>query len=115
LHGAGVFRKELCGYRDNLRAMMLFTETRFSMHQVGAVAKMCADDGVPLTFNLYSPTRSFLQKFAAGARCGDQVFRVSARANSFMLRAEDLVCVHRMLGDAMGRFPRQDDPFARPC
>lgn len=105
LRGASVFRKALRNYAGDPRAIMLFTVSRWSMHQVDAVAKMCADNGVPLTFNLYSPTRSFLQKLAAGNPRDDRFFRVSAAANSPMLGPDDLARVHGALGDAMDRFP----------
>lgn len=105
LRGASVFRKALRNYAGDPRAIMLFTVSRWSMHQIDAVARMCADNGVPLTFNLYSPTRSYLQKLAAGQPRDDRFFRVSSGADTPMLEAEDLRRIHGALGEAMDRHP----------
>lgn len=105
LRGASVFRKALRNYEGDPRAIMLFTISRWSIDHVPAVAEMCADHGVALTFNLYSPTNSFLSKIAQGAGNDGHFFRVSSDHDSPMLGPEDLDCIRHVLGEAIECFP----------
>lgn len=58
LRGAGAFAKALRNYAGDPRAIMLFTVSARTIGEIDRAARLCADHGVELTFNLYSPTRA---------------------------------------------------------
>ncbi len=106
LRGASVFRKALKTFRGDPRAIMIFTVSGWTVNQVEAVAEMCADHDVDLTFNLYSPTQSFLEKLAAGAQHDNDFFRVSSTGDSPTLDAESLQKVRKQLDRAIEKYPK---------
>ena len=105
MRGASVFRKALRNYAGDERAIMVFTISRWTIDQAPAVAKMCEDNGVKLTFNLYSPTETFLDRIAAQSRNDDKFFRVSNREDSPLLRPEDLLRANDVLNQAVDDWP----------
>ncbi|MBF0623073.1 MAG: radical SAM protein [Magnetococcales bacterium] len=105
LRGATVFRRALKNYRGDPRAIMLFTVTRWTIDQIETVAKMCQDHGVQLTFNLYSPTHTFLDKLTQGAENDSSYFRVSSGRHTPTLDDEALIKAHRAMGSALDRYP----------
>lgn len=105
LRGASVFRKALRNYCGDPRAVMLFTVTRWTIDQIDAVAEMCRDHDVALTFSLYSPTNSFLNKLARGAKNDRDFFRISRAGHTPVLDQDALIRVRRTIRSALDRFP----------
>jgi len=105
LRGASVFRKALRNFRGDPRAIMIFTVSAWTVDQVDQVAEMCADHDVDLTFNMYSPTYSFLAKLAAGVANDKEFFRVSSQEHSPAFDGETLRKVRRVLDRALERYP----------
>lgn len=106
LRGGSVFRKALKNYQNDPRAIVLFTVSGWTVDQVPLVAELCADHGLPLTFNIYSPTNTFNRKLAAAAPNDSAFFRVSSLASS--PRFDDdgtLDSMRRAMNDAVDRFP----------
>lgn len=105
LRGASVFRKALKNYRGDPRAIVLFTMSRWNMAEARIVAEMCQDNGVPLTFNMYSPTATFLNKLATGHRNDRGFFRVSRSHDHPGFSDEDLVQSRRIIAELLNDFP----------
>src|ERR1700754_3211627 len=62
LRGASVFKKAFKNYHGDPRVLVYFTLSRWNLGTVRTVVEMCRDNGFPITFNLYSPSITFLQK-----------------------------------------------------
>ena len=77
MRGASAFRKAFKNYAGDPRAIILFTLSPWNLKSVRNVAAMCRDHDLPLTFNLYSPTATFLDKLRASHDNDNEFFRVS--------------------------------------
>jgi hypothetical protein len=104
LRGGSVFRKAFKNYAGDPRAIILFTLSPWNIDGVRHVATMCRDHGLPLTFNMYSPTASFLDKVRAWSGNDDQFFRVSRPGHTPCFSAEDLIRARHVLSDLMDEF-----------
>jgi hypothetical protein len=105
LRGASVFRKAFKNYRGDPRALVYYTLSRWNLDSVRTVAEMCRDNGLPLTFNLYSPTITYLAKLREGHANDDAFFRVSNAADTPMFSDDDLARARRTVLDLMEAFP----------
>lgn len=105
LRGASVFRKAFKNYRGDPRALVYYTLSRWNLESVRTVAEMCRDNGLPLTFNLYSPTVTYLSKLRDGNANDDAFFRVSNAGDTPMFSDEDLARARRTVLDLMEDFP----------
>ena len=105
LRGASVFRKALRNYAGDPRAIMLFTVSRWTIDQVPEVARMCADHDLKLTYNMYSPTETFLTRLARQSPNDAEFFRVSSNDDSPILRPDDLLRVRDTLEESLEAFP----------
>lgn len=105
LRGASTFRKAFNNYRGDPRALVYYTLTRWNLKSAHVIAQMCRDNGIPLTFNLYSPTTSFLDKLRGGQANDDEFFRVSHGDNSPILLGDDLIQARRTVNALMEDFP----------
>jgi len=105
LRGASAFRKAFRNYAGDPRVNILFTISRWNLRNVRTVAEMCRDNGLPLTFNLYSPTLTFLDKLQRRKANDDAYFRISRPHNTPVLRDDDLMLVRRTISDLMDEFP----------
>lgn len=105
LRGAAVFRKAFQNYRGDPRVLVYYTLTRWNVDSARVIAEMCRDNGVPLTFNLYSPTTTFLEKLRLGTSNDDEFFRVSRADDSPILSGDDLLRARGVVEDLMADFP----------
>ena len=105
LRGASVFRKAFKNYRGDPRALAYYTLSRWNLEGARTIAEMCRDNGIPLTFNIYSPTTTYLSKLREGRPNDDAFFRVSTPDDTPMLSNEDLGQVRRIVLDLMEEFP----------
>ncbi len=105
LRGASVFRKAFRNYRGDPRVLVYFTLSRWNLGTVRTIAEMCRDNGLPLTFNLYSPTLTYLAKLREGEANDDQFFRVSRPDDTPMFSDDDLLAARRTVLDLMDEFP----------
>ncbi len=105
LRGASVFRKAIATYAGDPRAIILYTLSPWNLDGVRTVAEMCRDSGLPLTFNMYSPTFSYLDKLKRGASNDDLYFRVSRTDETPCFSDEDLDRTRGLVEDLMEAFP----------
>lgn len=106
LRGASVFRKAFKNYRGDPRALVYYTLSRWNLQSARTVAEMCRDNGLPLTFNLYSPTATFLSKLRDGHANDNAFFRVSSAGDTPMFTDADLACARQTVLDLMDEFPQ---------
>ncbi|PPC73976.1 hypothetical protein C4K68_28055 [Pokkaliibacter plantistimulans] len=105
LRGASVFRKALNNYKGDPRAIMLFTVSKWNISSILEVAKMCADHGVELTYNIYSPTKTFLEKIDNHESNDKYFFRQSNTDHSPILSNDDLSRARDLMNDTIELFP----------
>jgi hypothetical protein len=105
LRGASVFRKVFQNYRGDPRALIHYTLSRWNLGGVRTMAEMCRDNGVKLTFNIWSPTRTFLEKLRAHSANDDGFFRVSQPDDTPLLSGAGLEDARRTVSSAMDEFP----------
>lgn len=105
MRGASVFKKAFKNYRGDPRALVYYTLSRWNLGSVRTIAEMCRDNGLPLTFNLYSPTVTYLNKLAEGHVNDDKFFRVSQRDDTPMFTDENLKQARHTVRDLMEEFP----------
>jgi hypothetical protein len=105
LRGANAFRKAFRNYRGDRRAIVYYTLSRWNLDGARTIAELCRDNGLPLTFNLYSPTATYLAKLQGGMANDDQFFRVSRPDDTPMMSGEDLARAERTVLGLMEDFP----------
>lgn len=101
LRGANIVGKQLRNYRNDPRAIFVFTVTRQNIASIPEIARFCADEGVRLSFNHYSPTQDYLDRLQAGAGDRTDYFRFSAGDDNLILEAEHLARSQELIGQAM--------------
>lgn len=105
LRGASVFRKALKNYQGDPRAIILFTLSPWNLAGARTLAEMCRDHGLPLTFNIYSPTATFLDRLDRGDRNDSRFFRVSQPGDTPCFSEDDLKQTRRTVEGLIEDFP----------
>jgi len=105
LRGAAVFRKAFKNYIGDPRVLVYFTLSRWNLGTARTVVEMCRDHGFPLTFNLYSPSITFLKKLASHSANDRDFFRVSKQGDTPMFSDADLLEARRTVETLMDEFP----------
>jgi hypothetical protein len=103
--GGGVFWKALKTHKGDRRARALFMVHAKNIGQISTVARIVSDYGIPLSFNYFSPTNSYLAKLAADARNDNDFFRISSREDNFLLTAEVLERARDTIDDIIDLYP----------
>ncbi|MGO1120408.1 hypothetical protein ACTL6U_17005 [Rhodovibrionaceae bacterium A322] len=105
LRGAPVIRKALRNYEDDPRAIVLATLSRWNIDQIPDIAALCSDHNIPVTFNIFSPTTSYLRKIRADQEHDKKFFRLADSSDSPMFRDEDLPYLRDAVDRAIDDFP----------
>lgn len=105
LRGASAFAKAIRNYRGDRRAIMLFTVTKTNLRDIRRLAEICADNGLSLTFNMYSPTQTYARKLAEKLGNDSRFFRISSESDNLRWDAESLAAARRILDDVLDDFP----------
>src|SRR5215469_5514743 len=105
LRGASAFRKAFRNYAGDPRVNILYTLTHWNLDGVRIVAEMCRDHGLPLTFNMYSPTVAYLDKLRSGRPNDNEFFRVSRNGDTPQFSGDDLQRARRIVSEVMDDFP----------
>jgi len=105
LRGGAVLRKALRNYEGDERAIVLYTLNPYNIDEIPTMARACRDHGLPLTFNMWSPTTSLLDKLKSFTPNDDAFFRISTPEKSLMFSDDDLARVRDGLEQAIEDFP----------
>lgn len=89
LRGADIMTKQIKNYRGDRRAVFVFTLTARNLDDIPYIAEVCADNGLALTFNHYSPTTKYMEFIGSGAGA-DQYHITSTAADNLILSNDDL-------------------------
>src|SRR5258708_18190226 len=104
LRGAPAVRKALRNYAGDPRAIVLYTLSPWNLAQARTIAEMCRDHALPLTFNMYSPTTSFLNKLQAWSGNDNAFFRLSRPGHTPCFSDADLIYTRHVVADLMDDF-----------
>ena len=105
LRGGSVLRKAMRNYAGDNRAVMLFTLSPWNLHTVPDVMKASQDHGLPVTFNMFSPTSTYLDKITQGEKSDDKFFRLAPEQGAPTFTTDDLACAADVMTVAMEDFP----------
>lgn len=106
LRGADAFKKALANYGEDPRAIVVYTLSAWNLDAAREVAVMCRDHGLPLTFNMYTPTAPFLDKVEGGTQNDKAYFRLSKKGSTPCFDAESLLACRQTVRDLMEAFPK---------
>jgi hypothetical protein len=104
MRGGAAFRKAFKNYAGDPRAIILYTLSPWNLAQARTVAEMCRDHGLPLTFNMYSPTHNFLGKLQARSANDNEFFRLSRPGHTPCFSDSDLSDTRRTVAALMDDF-----------
>lgn len=96
--GADIQRKQLRNYRDDKRAVFILTVNAKNIGDIKDIAKLCADNGMPLSFNHYSPTAQY-QQFLAGQQPKNRFHHASTPTDNLLLQPEHLLRAKEIIGE----------------
>ena len=105
LRGADIVARQMRQYRDDDRAVFVFTINRLNVETILPVTRFCADEGVRLTFNHFSPTDDYQARLEDAAPARGPYFRFSTPADNLVLRSDDLRRSQEAIDDALARYP----------
>ncbi|MEQ5777588.1 hypothetical protein J4E05_18835 [Thalassospira sp. NFXS8] len=105
LRGASALRKALRLYQGDKRAILLYTVNPTNIDQVSIMARIARDHGLPLTFNLWSPTESILSRLSSFNGNDNEFFRISTPENSLLFDDYDLQRTRDTLDQVIYDFP----------
>ncbi|MCG6870979.1 MAG: radical SAM protein [Gammaproteobacteria bacterium] len=122
LRGGPVLAKALRLYRDDPRAIFMYTISAQNRGEIRAVVERVAHEGGRISFNHFSPTRLYRQKLAGNvADPLTPTYRLSSSENNLCLDDSDLVAIHDDIAELMQCFPESviysryyNDQLARP-
>lgn len=84
LRGGNAFRKSLRNYEGDNRALVLYTFNRWNIQDTRKVVAACRDHGIKVTFNIFSPTRAYIDAVRVGMT-DSRFMRLSSRSDNMEL------------------------------
>lgn len=106
LRGKSVFRSALANYSGDPRAIVALTLTSCNLGGAREVVKMCKENGIPVTFNMYTPSINFSKKLEQSAKHDNSHFRFSTvKKNPSFHRIEDLYRARDTVDELLDDFP----------
>jgi hypothetical protein len=105
LRGANVVAKQMRNYRDDPRAVFVFTVNRLNVRSIPELVEFCANEGARLTFNHFSPTQDYLDRLGQTLPERDDYFRFSDGGENLVLGPDDLRRSEGLIAEALERRP----------
>ena len=105
LRGASAFAKAIRNYAGDRRPIMLYTLTKSNLKDLWRLAEICRDHDLPLTFNMYSPTHSYMRKLDGGTANDRRFFRISQADDHLCWDEQSLAEARTSVRGLMDAFP----------
>ncbi len=105
LRGANAFAKAIRNYAGDKRAIILYTLTKSNLGDVRRLAEICADNDLPLTFNMYSPTQTYARKLAERMGPDGKYFRISSEEENLRWCDDSLAHARRLMDGLIEDYP----------
>jgi hypothetical protein len=106
LRGADVLGKALSNFRDDPRAVCVFTISALNLDDIVPAAALAHDHGLPITFSYFSPPTAYVDKIATDAPSDTDYFRISNKQSNQKLKPEHFSLARRHIAEVMARFPK---------
>lgn len=106
LRGRSVLMKALDNYKGENRAIFMMTLNSRNIKDVEEVVRLCADHGVRLSFNHYSPSRQYNQKLTMGKTEQSDTFRLSNNDDNLRFQESHLSEIKEVIARIMSDYPR---------
>lgn len=103
--GADVTGKALRNYAGDPRAIFVYTLNARNLHEAMPMARACADHGVPMTFNYYSPTEKYQRGLAGAETERTDWFRFSSAVDNLTLSKDDYRRARETIEDIRAALP----------
>lgn len=100
LRGADTLAKQVRNYRDDPRAVFVFTITAANIYDIAWIAAFCADNDLALTFNHYSPTHRY-GAVIAGQEASDEYHRRASSVGDLSLTPAELGRARAIIGELL--------------
>lgn len=106
LRGAPVFRRAVENYAGDPRAVVMMTVSPHNVDEIPEVVRHCADAGLRVSFNHFSPSRQYLRKIDAGAATRPRTtFRLSGKDDNLILTEDHLRRIRSLVDEARESHP----------
>lgn len=105
LRGGGTFWKAIRNYARDDRAMFVYTISSANIDEMRGVAEILKSEGGKMTFNMYSPTESYLTKIGSGAANDNEFFRFSNQEDNLGFKPDDLKKCREAVDEIIDDFP----------
>ena len=106
LRGADVVAKALRNYRNDRRAVFVYTITPANVGDIQRMAELCQDHGVILTYSFFSATTTYNRLLEEGAGTPDAWSKLAAAGESQVHTPVSLALARAEIVLAEARFPR---------
>lgn len=103
--GADVNRKAFANYRDDPRAIFVYTINRQNLDEIEPMVAACAANGNRITFSHFSPTQEYRQKLARNAANDQDFFRFSSDQSHLLLDADVFAKAREIIVRLMRLYP----------
>lgn len=101
----GMLRKAFANYEGDPRAIMLYTISPWNLHTVKDVVRITAEHGLQITFSMFSPTATYLQKRATSAPPDKNYFRLAHSIKSPIFSPDDLKKIDDLTTEMLISYP----------
>ncbi len=105
MRGGSVFHRALRNYRNDERAVFIFTINHQNIDAIPEVTAICRDHGVRLSFSHFSSTEQYQQKLSRGVANDSRFFRFSCESDNLRLTDDDRRRVRESLEQMIDTYP----------
>lgn len=105
LRGGNTFWKTIRNYQGDTRALFAYTITNKNIHKIRPVVEILQDHGIELSFNMFSPTVTYLEKLKTAQKNDKKFFRISSPEDNLCFTHEELEYCKTTVANLIDEFP----------
>ncbi len=105
LRGADVLEKAIANYAGDERAVFVYTISAQNIDRIVPTVALLAGYRLPVTFNYFSPTSTYLAKLGSSAGHDQNYFRFSRAEDNLVLGPADFAAARAALATVKAVFP----------
>ncbi|WP_370678487.1 hypothetical protein [Comamonas sp. GB3 AK4-5] len=105
LRAGNILSKALNNYKNDPRAVCIFTISALNIDNIIPMAQMAESHGLPLTFSYFSPTTRYIEKIQRNEGNDKSYFRISNAEKNLVMSEEDFSHARGEIQKAINRFP----------
>jgi MoaA/NifB/PqqE/SkfB family radical SAM enzyme len=103
--GGNVVPKAFRNYANDPRAVFVYTINALNIDEIRPMARLCAEHGVPMTFNYYSPTEVYQKELNIAGAERSTYFRFSTGTDNLLLTPEHYKRARETIESVMSELP----------